>query len=212
MLRGLAAVVASATLIATGLLHGYWTDRWQKPVEPAEAAARLESIPTTLGDWETQELEGRPGSVDPSLAGSLQRHYVNRRTGQKIAIVLVCGRPGPVSIHTPESCYGASGYLVSGRTRTAAPGNTGEFWTADAIRTTANEETKVRIFWAWNAGNGWTPADDARLTFARTSVLHKLYVVRDLNTLEEDTKADPCLDFMQLLLPELDRVLFNQPS
>jgi hypothetical protein len=155
-------------------------------------------------------VEGKPGSIDASLAGSLQRHYVNRRTGQKIAIVLVCGRPGPVSIHTPEACYGASGYLVGGRRRTAAPGSTGEFWTADAIRTTATEETKVRIFWAWNAGQGWTPADDARITFARAPVLHKLYVVRDLNTLEENTKSDPCLDFMQLLLPELDRVLFNR--
>jgi hypothetical protein len=157
-----------------------------------------------------EEFEGKLGAVDAALAGSLQRQYVNRRTGQKVAVVLVCGRFGPVSIHTPEACYGASGYLVGGRTRVAAPGGAGEFWTADAIRTTANEEKKVRIFWAWSAGDGWTPADDARTRFARQPVLHKLYVLRDLNTLEETSKADPCLDFMQLLLPELDRVLFNR--
>ncbi len=212
MLRIIAACLATATMIASGLLHGYWTDRWQVPIEPAVAAALLEKVSTSLGDWEVQEVEGKPGTVDPALAGTLQRQYVNRRTGQKVAVVLVCGRPGPVSIHTPEACYGASGYLVGSRTRTPAPGSTGEFWTADAIRTTANEETKVRIFWAWSAGEGWTPADDARVTFARRPVLHKLYVVRDLNTLEENSKSDPCLEFMQLLLPELDRVLFNRGS
>jgi hypothetical protein len=210
MLRTLAAVFATIAMVASGLLHGYWTDRWKTPVEPAVAAARLEHIPTSFGDWEVQDVENQTGAVDPSLAGSLQRQYVNRRTGQKVVIVLVCGRPGPVSIHTPEACYGASGYLVGGRTRAPAPGSTGEFWTADAIRTTANEETKVRIYWAWNAGTGWTPADDARITFARAPVLHKLYVVRDLSTLEENSKADPCLDFMQALLPQLDRVLFVQ--
>src|SRR4051794_1677541 len=117
MLRILAASFATATMIASGLLHGYWTDRWQVPVEPAVAAARLEKVPASLGDWEVQETEGKPGTVDAALAGSLQRQYVNRRTGQKVAVVLVCGRFGPVSIHTPEACYGSSGYLVSGRTR-----------------------------------------------------------------------------------------------
>jgi hypothetical protein len=209
MLRTLAAAIASVAMLVTGLLHGYWTDRWQTPVEPAEAAARFDNIPESFGDWEMQEAEEKPVSRDPALAGSLHRQYVNRRTGQKIAIMLVCGRSGPVSIHTPEACYGASGYQVGGRTTARAPGSTGEFWTADAIRSTTNEETKVRIYWAWNAGKGWTPADDARLKFARAPVLHKLYVLRDLNTLSETTKADPCLDFMQLLLPELDRALFN---
>jgi hypothetical protein len=210
MLRIFAAALASATLIVTGLVHGFWTDRWGNAVEPAEAAARLQDVPTTLGDWEVREGESKPAAVDPHLAGTLQREYVNVRTGQKVAIMLVCGRFGPVSIHTPEACYGASGYQVGGRTRVAAPAGRGDFWTADAVRTTANEETKLRIYWAWNAGKGWSPADDARQAFARVPVLHKLYVVRDLNTLEENTRTDPCLDFMQLLLPELDRVLFNQ--
>ena len=112
-------------MIGSGLLHGYWTDRWPKSVEPTEAAARFVQFPTSFGDWEMQEIEGKLGSVDAALAGSLQRQYVNRRTGQKVAVVLVCGRFGPVSIHTPEACYGASGYLVGGRTRVAAPGGSG---------------------------------------------------------------------------------------
>jgi hypothetical protein len=210
MHRTVAAALATTTMIATGLLHGQWTDRWKTPVEPAEAAARLANVPTIFGDWEMQEDDGWADSVDPKLAGSLQRQYVNRRTGQKVAIALVCGRPGPVAIHTPRACYGASGYLVGGETRVAAPGSTGEFWTADAVRIRADEETKVRIYWAWNGGKGWTPTNDARITFARAPVLHKLYVLRDLSSLDENKKTDPCLDLMQAFLPQLDRVLFNQ--
>src|SRR5581483_10664642 len=100
--------------------------------------ARLSGVPTSLGDWEYQEVEGKTGVADPSLAGSIWRQYVNRRTGQKVVCVLVCGRPGPVSIHTPEACYGSSGYVVGARTRTPGVGKFGEFWTADAVRTTAS--------------------------------------------------------------------------
>src|SRR6516225_3441264 len=102
MLRIVAASFAAATMIATGLLHGYWTDRWGTPVEPAVAAARLENVSTRLGDWEMQQDSAKAEPVDSSLAGRLKREYVNRRSGQKVTIVLVCGRPGPVSIHTPE--------------------------------------------------------------------------------------------------------------
>jgi hypothetical protein len=210
MLRVLPATVASVTLVASGVLHGYWTDRWGTPADPAAAAARFENIPANLGEWEMQEFEGKTGTFDPKLAGSLERQYVNRRTGQKVAIMLVCGSFGPVAIHNPETCYGASGYVVGGKARVPAPGSNGEFWTADAVRTSASEEKKFRIYWAWNAGTGWTPPEDARRTFARAPVLHKLYVIRELSTLDENSRADPCLDFMQALLPQLDRVLFSQ--
>jgi len=212
MMRLIAAVIASVTLVGTGLLHGYWTDRWQKPPELAEAGARLNQIPTTLGEWELQETESKPPAPDPKLAGSLQRQYLNRRTGQRVAIYVVCGRFGPVSIHNPEVCYDAGGYMVGEKTRSPAPNNAGEFWTTDAVRTNATEEKKIRIYWAWNADNGWVAPGDARSEFKRVPLLHKLYVVRDLNTLDESRKGDPCLEFMQLLLPQMDRVLFNRGS
>ena len=191
MLRILASVFASATMIATGVLHGQWTDRWQKPPQLAEAAARLEQVPTVLGEWEIQDTGNKPPPADPTLAGALYRTYVHRRTGQHFTIFLVCGRPGPVGIHPPDACYGASGFQMGERTRIPAPGATGEFWTASAVRANSTEETKLRIYWAWNAGQGWAPSDDARLQFARAPVLHKLYVVRDLNTLEENAQGRP---------------------
>src|SRR5260370_30488546 len=89
MIRIIAAAIASVTLVATGLLHGYWTDRWQTPPELAEAGARLAKIPTTLGDWELQETESKPGAPHPTLAGSPPQQHRQPPPRPRAATVLV---------------------------------------------------------------------------------------------------------------------------
>ena len=39
------------------------------------------------------------------LEGWLARRYLHRRTGVVVHVLLLCGRPGPLSVHTPEVCY-----------------------------------------------------------------------------------------------------------
>jgi hypothetical protein len=202
-----ATAVVSGLLVAGGYLHGRWTDRWGKPVEPEIAAARYHALPMTIGDWDGQNVETKQSPSD-GLAGTLQRRYVNRKTGQVVSVLLVCGRAGPTSIHTPDVCYGASGFNVATPHRLGVDGVKGEFWTADASRQRATEESRVRLFWAWSDGSGWTAPDDPRRTFARRPVLHKLYVLRELDSLDEPLKDDACQAFLQVLLPELERTLF----
>jgi hypothetical protein len=201
-----ATAVVSGLLVAGGYLHGRWTDRWVKAVEPEIAARRYHNLPMTIGDWDGQALETKQTPDD--LAGMLQRRYVNRKTGQSVTVMLVCGRSGPASIHEPEVCYGASGFSVGAKRHIGVEGLKGEFWTADASRQRATEENRVRLFWAWNDGFGWAAPDDPRRAFAQRPVLHKLYVLRELDSLEEPLKDDACETFLQALLPELDRTLF----
>jgi hypothetical protein len=206
MLRLLIPLTATVLIVATGLVHGHWTDRWAPAVEPKQAAERLSSLPMTIGDWDANDA-GSPGESVPGVVGSLQRSYIHRMTGAAVTVALVCGRPGPVSIHTPDSCYAASGYKVDAQTPVAVcPGV--DFWYADAVRTKATEETRLRILWAWNTGDGWQAPPDARTAFARYPVLHKLYVLRELNSLAEPVKDDPSLSFLRSLLPALDERLF----
>ncbi len=206
MLRLLPPLAAAVLIVVVGVVHGFWTDRWVPAAEPRQAAERLATIPMTIGDWDGKDPD-KPGEVVPGVVGSLQRRYTNRVTGAVVMIALVCGRPGPVSIHTPESCYTASGYQLGTRSPFAVvPG--ADFWTADAVRIKASEETRLRLFWAWNDGQGWSAPDDARPVFARSPVLHKLYVLHELNSLDEPVKDDPALAFLRALLPELDARLF----
>jgi Protein of unknown function (DUF3485) len=213
MFRLIFCVLATAMLLVCGLVHGYWTDRWYPPTDLAEAAARLEEMPLVVGDWKGETVEVKPTSVEPLLAGHLERRYINDKTGEAVSLVLVVGRSGPVSIHTPDVCYSASGYTITARGEAVVPGGSEQFLTMDAVRTRQGEVTSIRLFWAWNAGQGWiTAGGDPRTTFARHRVLHKLYVGRDLTNLGEPTREDPCLSFLETLLPMLDKALFNADS
>jgi len=212
MLRLFCCLVATGLLLACGLVHGYWTDRWIPPTDLTRSAERMDDVPLTVGDWDGHPLEVKATAVDPHLARHLERRYVNRVTGEAVSIALVVGRPGPVSIHTPEVCYSASGYVITSRGESAIPGRQEEFFTMDAVRARASEESRIRLLWAWSAGSGWETASAPRLKFAHHRVLYKLYVTRDLTNLGEPSREDPCVTFLQGFLPVLDQILFKQES
>jgi hypothetical protein len=207
MKRWFAALIGSIALIVCGIVHGYWTDRWTPPIETTQAAERLKSIPLELGEWEGEALEIKPGEAGKGVAGWIKRDYVHRKTGITMSLFLVCGRPGPVSIHTPDVCYGGSGFQVNTSGRYEFDGGQ-SLWKTDATRTNATEQTRLRLYWGWSDGSGWLAADDARRQFARRPVLHKLYVVRKLSGLSEAEGTEPCEEFLNVLLPELRRTLF----
>jgi hypothetical protein len=209
MIRYLPVLAAFAAIGAAGVVHGLWTDRWSNP---AELALRLDQVSMSLGDW-----QGKPREFDSSvlgpIAGCLTRHYVNQRTGATVTVSLVCGRPGPVAIHTPDVCYVASGFAEENSTRFSPPlGSafpTAEFKTSQFVRTRAADQTALRVIWSWNAGGVWTVSDTPRFAFAREPVLYKLHLVRELASANEPLDSDPCVEFLQLFLPELQKKLIS---
>lgn len=217
MLRWILASLAAVAVVATGWVHGNWTDRWATDEKVIEASKLLTQIPMQIGDWEGSEIDVKPGQAGPGVTGCIQRTYLNRRTGVSVVIALVNGRPGPVATHTPEVCYGASGYLV-GQKQEAKLGegeNVPTFWTSDAIKSKVTEETRLRLFWAWNGGDTWVASPDARQQFSRGQypVLHKLYVLRELGGPEVMEpravgKDEPCKAFLDVLIPTLNEKLF----
>lgn len=226
MIRWIFAAAASTALVAAGVVHGFWTDRWSACADTAEAAARLETVPMVVGvgngEWKGTEVEVKPGQVGAGVTGCIQRRYENKSTGQAVMIALVNGRPSFVATHTPEVCYGASGYLVGDKKAFRIDGDRSRFWTSVAERVGATDKTTVRLYWAWNGGAGWVAAGDARREFPRhrNSVLHKLYVLRDLSNLGPSrTVAKPspaaegdevCESFLKVFVPELDHALFGK--
>ncbi len=206
----LPAASAAVLLFFCGLVHGLWTDRWALTNEPGASAARLQEVAAELGGWRGEPIDVDPSRVGP-VAGHLFRRYQNEG-GQSVTMALVCGRPGPVSVHTPDACYTAKGYAITSQSRFAFPPGaarpTAEFWTADLLKKKTTGQTRLRIFWAWSADGTWQTPADPRLTFAHHPALDKLYLIRELNSPGEPLDDDPCVALMHALLPELQRALF----
>ena len=204
MQRTFIILSACVVLIATGVVHGVWTDRWSEQGELADAAQRLEKLPMTIGAWHGNpvEMESDPNT---GLAGMIARRYVNTTTGKSVTIFLACGRAGPVCTHTPDVCYAGSGYEVEKPSRyrltTLSEETPPEFWTARFVKERAAGKTHLRIFWSWHGTETWKVADNPRLSFAGEKVLYKLYVIREMVQPDEPIDGDACVEFMQELLP-----------
>jgi hypothetical protein len=211
MQRVLLPVVAVVVVIAVGIVQGTWTDRWGVGEKVERAVRALDQVPAEVGDWVSEELEP-VGREKLGLAGSVYRRYTNRKTGDTIAIGLVCGRPGPVAIHTPDVCYGASGFKVGKRIEYTLKGADmkGEepprFYSADMTKTKGVELHHQRLFWTWHADGRWMVDENPRKRFSNQPVLYKFYIAREL-TASVPVEQDPCVEFLRQLLPELQKVI-----
>jgi hypothetical protein len=209
-------LAAAILIIGAGLVHGSWTNRWRPSRALANQAARLDAIPTVIGDW-----TGTPFAVpapDLAMAGAVNymaRRYTNPRRDVTLTVLMLCGLPGDISLHTPEACYPGAGFTLGDTavfTRTyGSPEHRAEFRTAVATRAGTNP-AMLRIFWGWNASKGWLAPQDARWTFASEPALCKLYVVRETAGSIPDPSDDACNQFLTLLLPALDRSVFSDPQ
>jgi hypothetical protein len=213
MTRILPAAAVVAGLIVCGIVHGLWTDRWAPAVDAAAVAARFDSLPLAVGDWQGEELPVSAREIQ-GLSGYLARRYVNSQTGDAVTLALMCGPPRVVSVHTPDACYAASGYEVATPGKATPPGPSPhvEFWTTEMVRTRAAEQTRLRIFYAWNAAGDWVASDNPRVAFAGTRALFKLYLLRELPSANGALADDPCFDLFERLQPELQQCLFPTTS
>ncbi len=213
MQRIVVIVSACIVLIASGAVHGIWTDRWSDQSDLAEAAKKLELLPMTIGDWHGAAVEM---DKDPNtgLSGMVARRYVHAKSGKAVTLFLACGRAGAVCTHTPDVCYAGSGYEVGKPERFVLPSATAqaapEFWTARFVKERAASKTNLRIFWSWHGKEAWKIADNPRLSFAGEKVLHKLYVIREMIQADEPLEGDACVEFMGDLLPTIRRSVLTE--
>lgn len=201
-----------AVIVLSGIVDGLWVDRWMVAKEIETGAAKLAALPMTLGDWEghAQELDERTIAV-AEIAGYVRRQYVNRRTGTTVSLMILCGRPGPVSVHPPEACYSGAGYEeVGGRSKYSEPGPPpANFWVYRFQKPDAAVPIQLRVFCSWGAAGAWRAVEAPRLEFAQYPVLYKMYIIRELGKADEPLQEDPALEFIRLVLPELQKSLFS---
>jgi hypothetical protein len=219
MMRNLPIAAALAIIVAAGVVHGDWTDRWRRSHDLEETIARIPRVPLTFGDWVGRDQPLNEGQKEQfakaELAAYIMRRYQNQRSGEAVDVLLVSGRVGPISTHTPDVCYTGGGFHLRSEPAPflprpdAGPG-AAQFWVGDFQKSTAVAPTGLRIFWAFAAkGTAWGAPRSPRVTYAPYRALYKLYVIRagtDLAT--EPLKDDPAIAFIDQFLPELKTVLF----
>jgi hypothetical protein len=205
MVRFIPWITALTLLLSVGLVHGLWTERWHASAALEHACAQVETVPLEIGDWQGSDVEVDNGLF--ALAGARAywaRTYTDRRGGGTVLAILMCGRSGKMSVHTPEICYRGAGYdLLQEPARTIlrddADEELGTFWSARFSRQsgTAND---LRLYWAWSAGDGWEAPVNPRWAFRGRPYLYKLYVSHELAA---SSDLDPSAEFLRQLLPVL---------
>jgi hypothetical protein len=197
-------------VLAAGLVHGLWTDRWQVSPALADATARLDRLPLAFGDWQGQAVDLDQDLARLGASRWLARRYENGLNKASLSILLVCGHTGRISVHTPDVCYGGAGYETLGEpTRqtlrvspSAAPA---ELWTTRFSKQDPVVPSYLRIFWTWRpVEGGWSAPDNPRFAFARSPALTKLYVIRPMASPDEPLQEDPALPFIRQLLAHFE--------
>ena len=209
-------LAVTVILVGHGYVHGIKTGRWGCDDSLADAVARLERVPTVIAGWRSEPRELTPREKEiAGFAGYLLRRYESPG-GQELRVLLGCGAPGPVSLHTPDVCYSAVGYQMTGAVRQhqlpveagvpAASLNEAEFGKPDRAGV-----PPVRVLWAWNAGAGWQVPDNPRLAFAGTPALYKLYVIQQRTAGDRRQEDQVLHQFLGQLLPELQQAMRTEP-
>lgn len=214
MPRSLLILAALTILIGTGIVHGLQSNRWAKPPDFRAEVARLDRLAATIGDWEGQNVQIDPRELTGAHAeGYLSRRYTNRRDGTMISVLLLCGSPGPISVHTPDICYPGAGFeQVDQNVPCSFPlGPTthpAEFWVSNFRKQGPALSQQLRIFWSWSGTGSWKASSAPRLEFSALPILYKLYVIREEPRLDAPVHDDPSIRFLQRFLPQLNATLF----
>lgn len=218
MSRLLSLLIGSALIAGAGMLHGDWTDRWE--TTPTVDFAGLDSIAGSVAKWDGQPMEiADEQRVIVNAMGDWGRRYIHRSSGDIVSVLILAGRPGPMSTHTPDVCYPSSGYeLVEGPAPHTLSNNQAKETTIEAQfqRATFRKDEAgvaryVTVHWAWSADGAWGAPDYPRLTYSSHPLLYKIYFVSESPHFEENVseRNDPCIELARQLLPAVSTELFS---
>jgi hypothetical protein len=190
---------------------GYVSANQGDPAPLNRAAARLDRVPMKIGTWSGAQESLEPGIMEQArIQGYTLRRYTDEATGAVVSLLIVCGRPGPVSVHTPDVCYGGAGYgLEADPTAFDVEGVTppARFRVGNFMKEQSTQVDRLRVFWSWSTGDGFEEPTRPRLAYAMKSYLYKIYVVRSVIGPYPAIEDDPAVAFLKAAVPVLHEAL-----
>ncbi|TWT88707.1 hypothetical protein Mal64_21950 [Pseudobythopirellula maris] len=222
MLRLIPFVLAAVVIVSMTVIEGGISDRWSTSNHMLDAyVEHLGDAPNELGNWVgTDEVVDDRTQIIAGAKGYVSRDYVNEKEKAFVNLWLIAGHARDTSVHTPDVCYPSQGYQPeispAKHVMTLGNGDEVEFWTAVFTRSDETGEHSVRVFWTWfrpekDGGEVvWQAPGDkvksARYAFGGAKTLMKLYFTAP-TTSGEAPEDNVAIDFAELFLPELNKVL-----
>ncbi|GIW87697.1 MAG: hypothetical protein KatS3mg108_2021 [Isosphaeraceae bacterium] len=182
MIGALRVMVALGLILGAGWAYGNWTHRWGVSPAVERLAAQVAALPAELVAWRSTGSALDPRELR-AAGGAIAIHRTYETPGASpAAVFLIAGRSAPVSSHSPEVCYPGAGFRLGPIERIALessePGTEPwEFATAVATREEPGRTQAIRLFWAWNDGQGWRAPSDPRVAYVAAPALCKLYLI-----------------------------------
>ena len=201
-LTQLAAPLTALVLIAGAtVVHGRWTHRWDEASGLGQATAAMKSLPESFGSWTLLEdlSKSEEELAVAEASGCLFRRYRNRNTKEVVTVLMLCGRPGPISVHPPTACYRAHGYRMSRGPMLTSIDSDG-FRLAEFQNPASVAEDRGAILWGWSHDGDWSAPSNPRVEFAGQPFLNKLYVTwsrsHDERPLDESVPSGFLAEFL----------------
>jgi hypothetical protein len=192
--------------------HGQMNNRWGAPALDLAASRIVQPLPDRFGNWRL--VEETPFSEDVieilQCPAYICRNYRNDQTGDTINVLVVVGRAGPISVHTPEICYSNADYQVVGdRTALNVRDHAQQEHSLWDVRLEANDvnATQLRVLYGWSTGGSWMASPRARFEFGGAPYLYKIQLAASAT--EEIEDVDIFRQFLELFLPELQQRLVS---
>lgn len=221
--RTILMVAAVGALVVAGVVAGVLTNRWGATEDDRVVMERLARIPTTVGPWVgTDDPKDDPTMQKMMKVVSaidwLSREYRNRKTGERLTVLIMYGPAGPLADHTPDVCNTSQGFqLVGSRSRQAFDlpgGGTASLWSARYAKPGVSP-IAYQVSWAWGTDGNWSASSDPHKEFVTRRAIFKLYVTRAVSaaaaTAPNPTRAeeprDPAREFLTDFLPEVKAAL-----
>ncbi|MEO6811421.1 MAG: exosortase-associated EpsI family protein [Isosphaeraceae bacterium] len=215
LVRLWAGVVLAVALLTTSLAVRVWQGQRFDQVmrEGRKPPFTLSSLPVTLGPW-----QGSDEQLDPRIAqatGSTDhvfRSFIDTRTGVQLSVIILYGPAAEVFIHAPDNCYPAQGYHAAEDvvTRVMDPdGVAAPFQATIYAKGEGGQAEREDVYHCWYYSGRWTPELPIIKHAERIPGMLKVHVWRRASDGEFRDNYNPCEDFLNRLVPEIQRRLVS---
>jgi hypothetical protein len=206
-------VVLAVALLGTSLAVRAWQGQRfdQMMREGRTPPFALGSLPMTLGPW-----QGTDERLDPRIAqatGSTDhvfRSFIDTRTGVRLSVIILYGPAAEVFIHAPDNCYPAQGYRAVEDAVTRVIDSEGVAAPFQAVIYAKGEGGQAEcedVYHCWYYSDRWTPQLPIIKQAERIPGMLKVHVWRRASDGEFRDDHNPCEDFLNRLVPEIQRRL-----